>query len=105
MKNYRLNDMTRGWFVGDFSPTSFKTSSCEVGLKNYRAGDYEDSHYHNIATELTLIVSGEVMMNGLRYSTGDIIVIEPGERTDFEAITDTINVVVKVPGVFNDKFE
>ena len=32
------------------------------------------------------------------------IVIEPGEATDFRALTDATNVVVKVPGALNDKF-
>ena len=96
--------MARGWFVGAFSPTAFATNSCEVGVKNYVAGDYETSHFHKIATELTLIVSGEVRMNGIKYIAGDIIVIEPGDTIDFEAITDTVNVVVKVPGVLNDKY-
>lgn len=104
MKHYHLDDMTRGWFVGAFSPTAFATNSCEVGLKKYKAGDYEETHFHKVATELTLIVSGHVAMNGNEYFTGDIIVIEPGDCTDFKAITDTVNVVVKVPGILNDKY-
>lgn len=104
MKHYNLNDMTRGWFVGAFAPTAFATPSCEVGLKNYNAGDYEESHFHKVATELTLIVSGHVCMNGIEYFSGDIIVIEPGDKTDFKAITDTVNVVVKLPGALHDKY-
>ena len=34
----------------------------------------------------------------------DIVVLEPGEATDFVALTDASNVVVKVPGAANDKF-
>jgi len=37
-------------------------------------------------------------MMGRTWEAGDIIVIEPGEATDFTAITDATNVVVKVPG-------
>ena len=43
-------------------------------------------------------------MNGKRYGEGEIIVIEPGEGTDFLAITHVVNVVVKIPGVNNDKY-
>ena len=32
------------------------------------------------------------------------IVLEPGESTAFEAITDASNVVVKLPGALNDKY-
>ena len=43
-------------------------------------------------------------MFGNEYSEGDIIVVEPGEATDFVAITDAQNVVVKIPGASNDKY-
>ncbi|TFF33872.1 hypothetical protein [Pseudomonas sp. RIT623] len=104
MKTFKLDDMTRGWFVGAFNPTSFATEACEVGLKRYTAGDYEASHYHKVATEITLIVEGRVLMNGIEYSSGDIIIIEPGDMTDFRALTDTVNVVVKTPGALHDKY-
>jgi hypothetical protein len=43
-------------------------------------------------------------MNGKRYKEGDIILIEPFEGTDFKAITNAKNLVVKYPGVNNDKY-
>lgn len=104
MKIYKEKDMIRGWFVGDFLPTVYRTESCEVSFRRYKAGDHEDFHHHKIATEITLIASGEVEMNGVKYREGDIIVIEPGEGTDFSALTDATNVVVKIPGAKNDKY-
>jgi ribosomal protein L3 len=56
-------------------------------------------------TPVTVILAGEVEMAGKRYQAGDIVVIEPGEETDFRALTDATNVVVKVPGAPDDKFE
>jgi quercetin dioxygenase-like cupin family protein len=96
--------MTKGWFVGDFAPTALRTTAAEVAVKTYRAGDREDRHHHKVATEITLILSGEVRMNGATYRTGDIVRIEPGESTDFEAVTDTTTVVVKVPSAAGDKY-
>lgn len=104
MKIIKLKDMVKGWFVGDFEPTAYKTTECEVGFKIYKAGEKEAKHVHRVGTELTLITSGKVRMNGEEYSEGDIIVMEPGEPTDFEAITDSTNVVVKVPSVKGDKY-
>ena len=104
MQSYRLNDMTRGWFVGDFAPTALKTGACEVGLKQYQAGDREAQHFHKLATELTLIVTGRVRMSGREFGPGDIAVVAPGEAVDFEALEPTANVVVKVPGVLGDKY-
>lgn len=104
MEKANIKDMTKGWFVGDFNPSAFNTKACEVAYKTYKAGDSESKHYHKIATELTLIVGGIVRMNGVEYKEGDIIIMKPGEATDFIAITDAMNVVVKVPCVKGDKY-
>ena len=70
-----------------------------------KKGDYEQAHFHKIATEYTVIISGKVSMNGKVYSAGDIIIMEPGEATDFLCLEDgTTNVVVKLPGANNDKY-
>ena len=105
MKVSRLDDMKGGWFIGDFEPTCWRTRDFEVTCKHYEAGDVEDRHVHRIATEITLIVLGQAMMNGQIFSTGDIIRLEPGEPTDFQALEDTITVVVKVPSVVGDKYQ
>jgi len=105
MKIAKLKDMTKGWFIGNFNPSLFKTNAAEVAVKTYAKGDYEEKHYHKIATEYTVIISGSVKMNGIKYGPGDIIVMEPGESTDFEALENgTTNVVVKMPGANNDKY-
>lgn len=105
MKIARIDEMIKGWFIGNFEPSLLKTNAVEVALKKYNKGDYEKAHYHKIATEFTVIVSGRVRMNGIEYGEGDIIVIEPNDATDFEALEDnTINVVVKIPGANNDKY-
>ena len=104
MKTARLRDMTKGWFVGNFEPTLHKTDEVEVAVKSYKAGAYEDAHYHKIATEISVVTSGTVEMNGVRYGEGDIIIMEPGEVTDFLAVTDAVNTVVKIPGARDDKY-
>ncbi|EFL6449384.1 hypothetical protein KVQ01_19075 [Escherichia coli] len=104
MKNFKLDDMIKGWFVGGFSPTAFATEDCEVAVKKYKCGDKEEAHYHKLATEITVIISGTVKMLDKEWHQGDIIVLSPGEITSFEAITDAINVVVKLPGALNDKY-
>lgn len=104
MKLFKLKDMIRGWFVGNFEPSAFKTNAVEVGVKEYKKGDYEELHHHKIATELTLIISGRVKMSGQIYQKGDIVMIYPGEASDFEALEDSTTVVVKVPGANDDKY-
>ena len=104
MKKFHLSQMTKGWFVGDFSPSIIQTQDVEVGVKRYQKGDYEPRHHHKIATEITVIVSGKVRMNEQFYGSGDILVIDPGESTDFEVLEDVTTVVVKYPGAQNDKY-
>ena len=104
MDLFKIENMFKGWFIGDFEPSLYKTQDVEVGIKEYEAGEYESHHYHKIATEFTVIIDGKVEMNGESYSTGDIIRIMPNEITDFKAITNTKTVVVKIPGAQNDKY-
>ena len=104
MKVNKLNDMFKGWVVGNFEPSLFKTDDFEVAVKEYEVGDYEANHYHKVATEITIIGKGKVQMNGVEYNSGDIITIEPGESTDFLVIDDTITTVIKFPCVKDDKF-
>lgn len=104
MKHFQLKDMKNGWIIGDFVPNVFHTTQFEIAVKEYKAGDREQWHYHKIAQEITLIASGEVKMCGRTFTKGDIIQLAPNDATDFEAITDTITVVIKVPSVKNDKF-
>ena len=100
----RLDDMVKGWFVGDFSPAALRTEAAEVAVKSYEAGDSEDRHMHKIAVEVTLILNGTVEMCGRRLGPGDIIKLSPGEATAFSAITDATTVVVKLPSVIGDKY-
>ena len=104
MRLSRLSDMTKGWFVGDFSPVVLKSEAAEVAVKSYVAGTLEGRHLHKIATEVTLIVSGRVRINDTVLEAGDIALIEPGEAAEFEALTDVTTVVVKTPSVMGDKY-
>ena len=104
MNTGKLQDMFKGWFVGDFDPSLLRTDACEVAVKSYKAGDSEELHHHKVATEVTLILSGRVHMCGKEWGEGDIIVLSPGEATDFVALTDAVNVFVKTPGAKNDKY-
>lgn len=104
MKVDKLDAFFKGWVVGNFNPSLFKTNDFEVAVKHYNAGDYEERHYHKVATEITIIAEGSVRMNGELYSKGSVITIEPGEATDFKVLQDTITTVIKFPCVDGDKY-
>ena len=99
-----LNEMIKGWFIGNFEPSLLKTNDVEVAVKRYKKGDAEEAHYHKIATEFTVVLSGLVRMGGNIHGKDSIIEIEPGEATSFECLEDAVTVVVKIPGANNDKY-
>lgn len=105
MQVFNHDNMKGGWFVGNFDPCVLKTESAEVGVKTYKAGEINAMHYHLCSTEVTMIISGKCRMSDYRLTAGDIIVIEPGEKSDFEAITDCTLVVYKSTSVAGDKHE
>jgi hypothetical protein len=100
---HKLDEMVRGWFVGDFEPTAYRTSGVEVAIKHYAAGDAEALHLHRVASELTAVVSGTVRMGARELHGGDILELRPGEPCDFLAVTDAVVVAVKLPAVADDK--
>ena len=104
MKSLQLRNMTRGWFVGAFSPTALHTELCEAAVNYFNAGESEEAHYHKLATEVTVIISGQVRMFEKDWKAGDIVVAEPGDVTAFEALSDSVIAVIKTPCCRNDKY-
>ena len=104
LERHRLDRFTKGWFVGNFSPTLIPSDAVEVAIKHYKAGEHEAAHHHKVATELTAVVSGRVRMAGQEIGAGEIVKIYPGESSDFTALTDATTVVVKLPCVAGDKY-
>jgi len=103
MKRANLSDMKGGWFVGAFAPAIANTSAFEAGVKKYKKGQIDPKHYHALTTEITVIVSGRARMMEQELAAGDIILLEKGEATGFEALEDTVLCVVKFPSLPDDK--
>jgi hypothetical protein len=104
MQAYAIADMVGGWFIGNFQPVVVNSAQFEVAIKYYQAGDKEQRHHHKVAWEITAIAAGAVRMCGRVFRKGDIVHLQPGESTDFEALEATITVVVKSPSVAGDKY-
>lgn len=98
-----ISEYTKGWLVGDFNPALIKSKDIEVGVKEYRKGDFESSHVHNIVIEYTIVLSGKVRMLDQIFDKGQIVKIDPGIYTSFEAIEDCITLVIKTPSIPSDK--
>ena len=103
MKQFKIDSMKGGWFVGDFSPSIFKNKKVEVGIKYYQAGDKEPLHAHLKTWEITVIVKGRVIMAGKELNKGDIILLEPGDESSLEVLEDSALTIVKYPSIPSDK--
>ena len=105
MKIYNLQNMKKGWFIGNFYPAIYNTNNFEVAIKKYIKGEEENSHFHKIATEFTIVIDGQISMNNIAYEKDSIIEIEPNDMVKFVALTDCTTVVIKIPSSIGDKYE
>jgi quercetin dioxygenase-like cupin family protein len=100
-----IKEFWRGWFIGNFEPSILKTDQFEVALINHVKDEKWSAHYHAIATEYNLLVSGKMQICGETIEPGDIFVLEPNEIADPEFLEDCQVLCVKVPSINGDKYE
>jgi quercetin dioxygenase-like cupin family protein len=104
MKIFDINNFTRGWYIGNFEPSIFRQSNFEVGLLSHKKSEHWPAHYHKIATEFNLLVSGSMEINGVLINPGQIFILEPGEVANPIFLEDCKIVVVKAPSIPSDKY-
>jgi len=103
VKKFKLTDAgSRGWFIGDFEGAVHRTTDFEVTYQKNDRGQTA-SHIHQIAQEITLVISGRQICNGQMFEAGDICVLEPGDISQIEYLEETEVVTIKTPSVPSDK--
>ena len=75
----------------------------EIAVKWFKAGEKEPLHKQIVATEITVVIEGEIRLGDKIFVQGDLITIPPGEFAAFESITDSVLVCVKTPSLPDDK--
>lgn len=105
MKKHLISEFIRGWFIGNFDPSVLKTENFEVGLLSHKKGEIWPKHYHAIATEYNLLISGSMTICGELIEPGTIFVLEPNEIADPIFHEDCQVLCVKVPSIKGDKYE
>jgi quercetin dioxygenase-like cupin family protein len=103
MQINRIEDFEKGWFVGNFSPSILNSRDFEIAVKWFKAGEKEPLHKQLVATEITVVIEGEIRLGEKNFVKGDLITIPPGEFAAFESITDSALVCVKTPSLPDDK--
>ena len=105
MKIDKLENMFRGWFVGNFEPSIFKTDKFEVGVLFHAKGEKWPKHYHKEAVEINVLISGKMIINGETLTPGNIFLFERNEIAEPEFLEDCTIVCVKTPSIPGDKYE
>lgn len=100
-----LSNMFRGWFVGNFSPSIYRTDQFEVGILFHPKGEKWPKHYHKEAVEINVLISGSMILNGKHLCSGNIFLIEKNEIAEPEFLEDCTIVCVKSPSIPGDKYE
>tara|TARA_R100000315_G_scaffold43267_1_gene19118 strand:+ start:192 stop:512 length:321 start_codon:yes stop_codon:yes gene_type:complete len=103
MKVYDLKDYTRGWFIGDFEPSVFRTPDFEVGFLFHEKGENWPAHVHHLSDEFNVLVEGRMVICDQEINPGQIFVIEKGEVAAPTFLEDCKLLVVKAPSIPGDK--
>jgi len=104
MKIYSIDNMTNGWFIGNFEPSVFRNPFFEVAHHQHEKGYITPLHTHKIAQELTYIVRGSLRVSGNILKKGEMFLYEPNDVADVEVLEDVDLIVVKWPSVPSDKY-
>lgn len=104
MEVFKLKNMIKGWFVGDFEPVVLRTDQFEVAYQTHKAGERHDIHYHKKSREYNLLIHGRMIINEQEFNDGDIFILEPYEVSEPTFLTDVELVVVRTPSIKGDKY-
>jgi len=74
-------------------------------LLSHKKDEVWPTHFHKIATEYNLLISGSMTLNGTQIKVGDLFIIKPGEIADPKFLEDCKILVVKTPSIPGDKYE
>lgn len=104
MDVFNINQMSGGWWGGNFQPACFQSSNFEVCHATHTSGQYWQPHYHKIATEYNLLINGRMLMHDKEIKASEIFVLKPYEIANPVFLEDCCLTVIKSPSVKGDKY-
>ena len=103
MKTDHISNFTRGWFIGNFEPSILQTEDFEVAIITHKQDEEIPKHFHPVATEYNVMLSGRMWVNGRNLTKGDMFSFEPDEICNVQVLEDSEVLCVKVPSIQGDK--
>jgi quercetin dioxygenase-like cupin family protein len=104
MKTGKLSEHNRGWIIGHFEQSLLRTTDFEVAVQTHKKGEHWPAHYHKVATEYNVLISGRMNVCDTDLVAGDTFIIEPNEVAAPIFYEDCTIMCVKVPSVPGDKY-
>ncbi len=102
MRCLSVDGVKNGFFVGDFEPSAFSSDHCEIAYRKYVKGSFDGGFYRDRDTQILLITSGSIDVDGKEYSKGSIVIWEPLDIINIFAIEESEVVLMKFPGTKGD---
>ena len=102
MKSFKMKNMKKGYFVGDFSPAVLENNAVELACKGASKYTLDAAYYRKEDTTVILIMSGRLDVDGKIYKYGDVLLFEPGDIINLFALTNVRMIVSHFPGTKKD---
>jgi quercetin dioxygenase-like cupin family protein len=104
VKNNKLDNMTRGWLIGNFEPSILKTDTFEVGYLKHPKGELWPPHVHKEVNEYNILIKGKMIINNEIIEQGEIFIIPKNMLTSAKFLEDCEILCIKVPSNTKDKY-
>jgi mannose-6-phosphate isomerase-like protein (cupin superfamily) len=98
-----LDNMKRGWLVGNFTPSILRTDVFEVAYMRHKKGEYWPPHVHNEISEYNVLIRGTMKMNNELINQGEIFNIPKKMLTHAVFLEDCEVLCIKTPSIPSDK--
>lgn len=101
----KKSDLRKFWLVGNFDKSVLKTDKFELGVCYLNKGFIEKPHYHRLSSEINILLSGHMIVNGTSLHSGAIFVFAPSDVSNAYVVEDSLVVVARDGSYPGDKKE
>jgi dTDP-glucose pyrophosphorylase len=98
-----LANYLRGWIIGNFQPSVYKTPYYEIGLLTHAKDEKWEFHYHKQVTEINILISGHFLLNNIPISAGTVFTINKNVIACPKFLETCKILCIKIPSIPGDK--
>lgn len=90
----RIDDFNGHPFLGNNAEAILASKGLRASVISYNAGECATPYYWKTATEVLAVISGQIRSFDKTWTDNDIIVVEPWEVVELEAVDDAVLVSI-----------